>query len=217
MDTEQRKKTLSTGITNLGLDLSETAQDKMLSYLLLLEKWNKTHNLTAIKDFETMITHHLLDSLAVASFINKSTEHVLDLGSGAGLPGIPLALNFPEKNFILLDSNNKKVHFLQHVLAVLAINNSTAIQSRAENFSSPNKFDYIVTRAVGSIHVIITMAKHLLASSGAFLIMKGKKPEEEIRELALNCPGLMVTTHRLNVPYLAEHRHLVEIRGNFDE
>jgi 16S rRNA (guanine527-N7)-methyltransferase len=205
MNTSDLKNLLNQGIVDLGLNITSATQTKLFDYLLLLQKWNKTHNLTAITDLKQMITHHLLDSLAIAPFI-ESEEYILDVGSGAGLPGIPLALIFPEKTFVLLDSNNKKVTFLTYVVAALKLANVKIEHSRAENFHPAINFDCIVTRAVGSLHAIITITQHLIKESGSLLFMKGKNPLQELEEIDST---MMVKVYPIHIPNLNKERHLI--------
>jgi 16S rRNA (guanine527-N7)-methyltransferase len=208
MNNTELKNALNQGIIDLKLNISNEVQDKLIEYLFLLQKWNKIHNLTAITELNQMITHHLLDSLAIAPFINGN--NILDVGSGAGLPGIPLALIFPQKKFTLLDSNNKKIRFLTYIIATLKLTNVTAEHVRAEKFHPITKFDCIVARAVGSLHAIISITRHLIKASGTLLVMKGKRPEHELVEIE---PTLTVQTHTITVPNLGEQRHLISITG----
>lgn len=156
----------------------------LFHYLLLLDKWNAAYNLTAIRDLESMITKHLLDSLAVLPWINGS--HVLDVGTGAGLPGIPLAIAQPEKHFTLLDSNGKKVRFLQEVKRQLGITNLEIVQFRVENYHPTQGFDTVTSRAFSSLEQMIHWTQHLIAEQGIWLAMKGRYPDEEL--VVLNKP-----------------------------
>jgi 16S rRNA (guanine527-N7)-methyltransferase len=196
---------LKNGTEMLRMEISQETQVKFLDYIALLQKWNKLYNLTAITDTNEIIIKHILDSLAIAPFIKG--KNILDFGSGAGLPGIPLALAFPQLNFTLLDSNNKKVKFMNHVVLSLGLKNTKVIQKRSEEFNFSPCFDTIVTRATGSLQEIVKVTAHLLCANGQLLIMKGKYPTDEIKAI----PELSPTVHRLNVPYLEAERHLVEI------
>ncbi len=204
-------KILKTGLEQLvrangrsPLHLDDTAQHKLLEYVELLLKWNKTYNLTAINDPEEIIIRHILDSLAVAPYIQG--ERILDVGSGAGLPGIPLALAFPEKQFVLLDSNNKKIRFLTVVIATLKLNNVTVVQKRVEQYQPKHLFDCIVTRALAAVTEIIKITQHLYNEHGILAAMKGKYPTEELQEIQKH-----VIVHPLKVPLLNEQRHVVII------
>lgn len=191
------------GLKALGLRLDSAP---FMAYLALMEKWNRVYNLTAIKDPETMMVKHLLDSLAIASFIKG--EHVLDIGSGAGLPGIPLALCFPEKSFVLVDSIGKKIQFLATVIRTLRLENVFAIQTRIETYQPPQLFDTITFRALGTITQCLHWSKHLLSPQGRWVAMKGQPPTEELQ--ALDRPFFMQS---YVVPGLDASRCVVCIEG----
>lgn len=182
----------------------------MLDYVQLLVKWNQAYNLTAIRDPKEMITRHLLDSLAILPYLHGKT--ILDVGTGAGLPGIPLAIADPSRQFVLLDSNGKKVRFLQQVIAQLQLKQISAVQDRAEHFASSLRFDSIVARALSEVTDIISKTERLLAKDGQWLLMKGRYPEDELKNLMYKAKVL-----RIEVPGLAEERHLVIVEGNRSE
>lgn len=188
--------------TSLQLDLADNILEKFAIYAQLLIKWNKTYNLTSISSPADILTHHFLDSLAIAPYIGGG-HRVLDVGSGAGLPGIPLALVFPTCKFVLLDSNSKKVNFLSHVVLQLALTNVEVVQERVERFHFPQCFDTIVTRATSTVTEIIQQTLQLICDSsdddgdshtnnlnsankisgGQWLFMKGKYPTAELQAL----------------------------------
>lgn len=168
---------LSTGLITLGLSFPSYAQNQLLYYLKLLQKWNKTYNLTAITDFDKMITHHLLDSLSVSKYLTG--EKIVDVGSGAGLPGIPLAIYFPDKKFTLIDSIGKKTRFISHAVRELGLNNVEVVNGRAEEYQTPNVFDTMIARAVAPIDVLVTIARHLLHKKGVLLMMKSDEVPAE--------------------------------------
>ena len=209
IDENKLLQLLQNGCGVLSLKLSEDAQKKLIDYVFLLKKWNQTYNLTAIDDPEEIILHHILDSLAVTPYIKGM--NILDVGTGAGLPGIPLALALPDKHFVLLDSNNKKTRFLFYVITTLKISNVEIINQRVENYN-PQKtnsfdgFDIIITRAFSSLQDILKKTKRLYNSNGCLLAMKGKVPKEEIEEI--NYP---VIVYNLNIPGLQKERHLIVI------
>ncbi len=198
---------LSRGIAALGLRSSDTQQAQLLEYLTLLCKWNRAYNLTAVREPADMVTRHLLDSLALVPRL--SGHRCIDVGTGAGLPGIPLAIMFPEREFHLLDSNGKKTRFLFQVKTALALSNVTIHHARVEAFTPARGFDVVLSRAFASLLDMVAGAGHLLQPDGVFLAMKGARPEEEIAALAGQCRVLGI--HPLLVPGLDEQRHLVEL------
>ncbi|MGH8369570.1 MAG: 16S rRNA (guanine(527)-N(7))-methyltransferase RsmG [Gammaproteobacteria bacterium] len=195
MDRETR---LASGLRELQLVLVPAAQSRLLAYLELLTKWNTVYNLTAVRDPGQMVTRHLLDSLAIARFLRGG--RVLDVGSGAGLPGIPLALSFPERQFVLLDSNGKKTRFMIQAAAELGLHNVEVVQVRAEDYRPAEPFATVVSRAFASLADFLALTEHLCAPGGCWLAMKGELPTEEINQLpdgfevravnALKVPGL---------------------------
>ena len=171
---------LAQGIAELGLELSPQAQQKLLDYLALLQKWNKVYNLTSIRDAEQMIGHHLLDSLAVLPHLWPGRW--LDVGCGAGLPGLVLAIARPEWKFTLLDSNSKKTSFVQQAIIELGVQNARVNCARVEEMQSDEKFDGIISRAFAETADFVTLTRHLLADKGRWAAMKGT-PEQELQRL----------------------------------
>lgn len=171
---------LSRGIVELGLELGSETQQKLLDYLALLQKWNKVYNLTAIRNAEQMISHHLLDSLAVLPHL--SPGRWLDVGCGAGLPGLVLAIARPDWKFTLLDSNSKKTSFVQQAVIELGLHNVTVCCARVEELQSDQKFDGIISRAFAETADFVTLTRHLLADNGRWAAMKGT-PEQELQRL----------------------------------
>ena len=171
---------LAQGIAELGLELSPQAQQKLLDYLALLQKWNKVYNLTSIRDAEQMISHHLLDSLAVLPHLWSGDW--LDVGCGAGLPGLVLAVARPEWKFTLLDSNSKKTSFVQQAIIELGVQNARVNCARVEEMQSDEKFDGIISRAFAETADFVTLTRHLLADKGRWAAMKGT-PEQELQRL----------------------------------
>jgi 16S rRNA (guanine527-N7)-methyltransferase len=194
---------LAAGISALGLDVAPDAQQRMLDYLALVEKWNKAYNLTAVREPAKMLTHHLLDSLAVLPHVRG--PRVLDVGSGAGLPGIPLAVAQPEWQFTLLDSNHKKTTFLRQAAIELKLNNVDVVCDRVETWASPQPFDTVVSRAFSDLPEFLALAGKLCAGDGVVVAMKGVYPHEELAQVpnefrlcnvvALNVPGLGAERH----------------------
>lgn len=197
--------TLSNGLKALNLSLSSEQQQKLIDYVELLTKWNKTYNLTAIRDRSQMITKHILDSLAIHPYLHG--DRIIDVGTGAGLPGIPLAIVNPEKIVTLLDSNGKKTTFLTHAKASLALENIDVVKSRAEDFQPEQCFDTVLSRAFTSVQNMFKMTAHLGCPDGRFLAMKGRYPAQELAELQKGFEIQQVP--RVDVPGLFEARHLV--------
>jgi 16S rRNA (guanine527-N7)-methyltransferase len=196
---------LSAGIAALGLTLPDGAEQKLLAYLALLDKWNRVYNLTAVRDAERMVSHHLLDSLAAVPYFLG--ESVLDVGSGGGLPGIPLAIARPDVQVTLIDSIAKKTAFLLQAKAELGLANLNVVTSRVEDFRPETGFDVITSRAFSDLKEFVTLSRHLLKPGGCWLAMKGLYPNEEI---ALLPAGVKVSAdHPLVVPGLEASRHLI--------
>jgi 16S rRNA (guanine527-N7)-methyltransferase len=201
---------LAAGIAALGLALPEDAEAKLLAYLALLDKWNRVYNLTAVRDAERMVSHHVLDSLAAVPFFQAGrpdSVRVLDVGSGGGLPGIPLAIARPALQVTLIDSIAKKTAFLLQAKAELGLANLNVITSRVEDFRPASGFDIITSRAFSDLKEFVTLTRHLLKPGGHWLAMKGLMPHEEIASL----PGWVKVSanHALVIPGLGASRHLI--------
>lgn len=194
------------GLSEMRLNLSTAKQQLLLDYMYLLKKWNQTYNLTAITDEMQMVTYHLLDSLTITAYIKGSS--ILDVGTGGGVPGIPLAIFYPEKQFTLLDSNGKKTRFLRHVAHQLGLSNVSVVHSRMEEFATPVSFDTITARAVKSIDSLLQWTPSLLVDNGCWVLMKGVNPHEELQNVTL--PYQVV---KLKVPGLDAKRHVVLINN----
>jgi 16S rRNA (guanine527-N7)-methyltransferase len=198
---------LQRGLIALGLTLERDIQQRLLDYVALIEKWNRVYNLTAIREPEKMVSHHLLDSLAVAPHLHA--RRLLDVGSGAGLPGIPLALANPDMHVALLDSNHKKAAFLNQAVMELKLKNAEVCAERVESWQAQNKFDVIISRAFSDMAEFVRITRHLLAPGGIYAAMKGLHPYEEIDKLP---PGYKVQqVLPLAIPGLEGARHLVLI------
>ena len=201
---------LAAGVAALGLTLPNGAEPKLLAYLALLDKWNRIYNLTAVRDTERMVSHHLLDSLAAVPFFQGGMPKpvsVLDVGSGGGLPGIPLAIARPELQVTLIDSIAKKTAFLLQAKAELGLANVQVVTGRVEDFQPEAKFDVITSRAFSDLKEFVTLTRHLLKPDGHWLAMKGLMPHEEIASL----PSWVKVSanHALAVPGLEASRHLI--------
>lgn len=201
------KEQLFEGVNQLGLAVTSETLMNFIHFVNLLIKWNKTYNLTAITDPEEIIARHLLDSLSIAKYIKGNS--ILDIGSGAGFPGIPCALVFPEKQFVLLDSNGKKTRFMTQAAGELGLTNVLIMQNRVEEYRPQKCFDTITARAFSSLETIVNQTNHLICPEGEILVMKGIYPARELQEI--RAPA---TVLKLTVPGLNEERHLVCIKGS---
>ncbi len=205
------RATLKQGLADIDLSLDDTQIDRLLDYLTLLGKWNKSYNLTAITNPEKMIYYHVLDSLAIYSWVSHS-KTALDVGSGAGLPGLPLAIAMPDSRWSLLDSNGKKTRFMQQALAVCAIDNAVVVQSRVEDYHAAEPFDIIVSRAFTSLTNFADSVAHLCQSKTVMLAMKTGLSKEETGNL--NTVKYSMQESELRVPGIADKRSLVSLRLN---
>ncbi len=199
---------LQRGIAQLGLVVAPEVQQKLLGYLALLQKWNKIYSLTAIRDFEQMVSHHLLDSLAVLPHLWPGRW--LDVGCGAGLPGLVLALMQPEWTFTLLDSNSKKTSFVQQAVIELGLCNVSVCCARVEDWQPMEKFDGIISRAFAETAEFTTLTGHLLAQDGRWVAMKGMPPSQELERLPTDIGVERVI--QLQVPGLDAARCLVILK-----
>ena len=198
---------LNEGLRQAHIALSEDVQKKLLDYLALLQKWNKVHNLTAVRDPEEMVTLHLLDSLSVLPHIKA--KRLLDVGSGAGLPGIPLALCMPELHVTVMDSSHKKASFMRQAKAELGISNLEVVCGRVENYKPEQLYDIVISRAFSDLAEFVALTKHLCAPGAEWLAMKGVYPYDELAQLKIQ-PAQVIP---LNVPGLQAQRHLVFLKA----
>jgi len=175
---EACRKILVSGIAALNVNVTDNQIEQLLCFIKLIEKWNKAYNLTAIRDREEMARLHILDSLAILPYIEGT--RVIDIGTGAGLPGIPLAICLPEIHFTLLDSNAKKTRFVQQVVLELKLKNVQVVHSRVENYHPETAYDAVLTRAFSSLSDIVKLTSHLLNRRGVLLAMKGQNLEAEL-------------------------------------
>jgi len=196
---------LESGIAELDLSLPVGAVDQLLDYLQLLQKWNQAYNLTAVRDPAEMVTRHLLDSLAVAPFLDGN--RFADVGTGAGLPGIPLAIALPHKQFTLADSNGKKIRFVTQAIAELKLGNASALQQRVEAWQPVPLFDGVLSRAFTSLAEMAERCDQLLAPDGRFYALKGTYPVDELS--ALPKRYIVDACHALQVPGEEGSRHLL--------
>ncbi len=208
-DKASLKAQLQAGVDSLGLPLSDEQVEKMMAYLALLVKWNSVYNLTSIRDPEEMVKQHLLDSLSAVHAFTQA-KNVLDVGSGGGLPGIILAIVFPQAAISMIDTVNKKTAFLTQVKAELKLKNVTVHTGRVELLKVEHLFDVITSRAFSELNNFINWSHHLLAEDGRFLAMKGVAPTQEIERLPAGWEVESIET--LKVPSLDVERHLVVVK-----
>ncbi len=199
---------LRVGMDRLGVHADAEQRECLLVFIALLARWNRTYNLTSVRDPGEMVPRHLLDSLSVNDFL--SFDRILDAGTGPGLPGIPLAVLNPSRQFTLLDSNGKKTRFVQQATLELGLDNVRVVRTRLESYRPERKFATIVSRAVSCVSRMLADTEHLLARPGQLLAMKGRFPGNELDSLRTHAP----TVRRLRVPFLDGERHLIEI--NYD-
>ncbi len=202
------KSQLAGGIDELGLSITDNQLEAMLAYLSLLDKWNKSYNLTAIRDPQKMLTYHLLDSLSISSWIQPGAL-VLDVGSGPGLPGIPLAIALPHSRWGLLDSNGKKTRFMQQALAICPVNNAVVVKSRVQDYHAVEPLDIIVSRAYASLDGFAESVAHLMGRETVLMTMKTGLEE---KEAALSPTKYDRQEYDLHVPGISEPRKLVTVR-----
>jgi len=196
---------LAQGIAELDLDISAAIQEKLIAYLALIAKWNRVHNLTAVREDTKMVGVHALDCLAIVPHLRAGS--VVDVGSGAGLPGIPLALLWPQERVVLLDSNQKKTAFLRQAVIELGLNNVEVVCERVELWHPSARFDLVISRAFSDLREFLKLAGNLCSSNGLVVAMKGVFPDEEIAQLPPTFELQSVLP--IKVPGLRAERHLV--------
>lgn len=200
---------LARGLDALHLPVTGEVEKKLLDYVALIQKWNRVYNLTAVREPGKMLTHHVLDSLAVARHI--AGEHIVDVGSGAGLPGIPLALALPRARVTLIETSHKKSTFLKQSVIELGLDNVEVVNARVETWDAPRRFDVVISRAFSDLAEFASLAGHHCAADGVLAAMKGVYPYEEINRLAA---GFRVDkVIGLSVPGVEAERHLVLMRS----
>jgi 16S rRNA (guanine527-N7)-methyltransferase len=201
----QLVEAINRGCQTLGLELDQVALERLGGFVRLLEKWNRVYNLTAVRDPRAMVIRHILDSLAVIPYLHGHT--LLDIGTGAGLPGLPLAIARPDLQVTLLDANAKKLRFVRQAVAELQLRNVRVAQARVQEYQPGRAFDMVISRAVSSLDELYRHSQHLLGESGRMLFMKGALPEQEMATFA---PGrAALHCERLQVPGLDAERHLL--------
>jgi 16S rRNA (guanine527-N7)-methyltransferase len=208
--TQRHAGELAQGAQALGVALSALQQEQLLAYLALLIKWNKAYNLTAVRNPDEMVSRHLLDSLSVVPFVAERGDSWLDVGSGGGMPGVPLAIMFPERRFTLLDSNGKKTRFLTQVKLELKLANLEVVHSRVEEFRPELPFAGICSRAFSSLEDFSNWTRHLGDANTHWLAMKGVHPDDELQ--ALPADFRLQSCEVLRVPGCQGQRHLLILR-----
>lgn len=207
------RQKLEQGLCQAGLDTAENQRQQLLDYLDLLQKWNKVHNLTAVRDPEEMVTLHLLDSLSVLPHI--SGKRLLDVGSGAGLPGIPLAICVPHLQVTVMDSSHKKASFMRQAKAELKLANLEVVCGRVEKHQPPQLFDVVISRAFSDFAEFIALTRHLCAPDGQWLAMKGVYPYDELAQFQAKFADLHeAQVIPLQISGLEAQRHLVFLSPN---
>ena len=198
---------LQNGVQQMGITLTEKQEDDLLAFVDLLRKWNKVFNLTALNREDDMMRLHILDSLAVLPYVNG--KRVIDIGSGAGLPGIPLAIMMPETRFALLDSNGKKTRFITQAFAQLGLKNVEVIHSRVEGYQPDELFDVVMARAFAAAPKAVALIEHLLADDGEIVLLKSKLVGEEVQQTPDNYDKRIEVFH---VPHVDAERNVLILR-----
>lgn len=199
---------LQKALDGLDQELPEGSPEKLATLLSELERWNRKVNLTAVRDRAQMVTLHVQDSLVARRFLEG--RQILDVGCGPGFPGLPLAIAEPEREFTLLDSNNKKIMFVQHVAGLLGLNNVTAVKGRGEDYAPGHRFDTVIARALAALPRLVEIAGHHVREDGVFVALKGRYPAQELEELTTPWSH---EVKELRVPGLEEgSRHAVLLR-----
>ncbi|WP_447825943.1 16S rRNA (guanine(527)-N(7))-methyltransferase RsmG [Aeromonas salmonicida] len=191
-----------------GIVITDTQKTQLVQLVELLHKWNKAYNLTSVRDPDAMLVKHILDSLVVSPHLHG--ERFIDVGTGPGLPGLPLAIINPDKQFVLLDSLGKRINFIRQVIQELGLTNVTPVKSRVEEYQSDVGFDCVLSRAFASLEDMLSWCHHLPSEQGSFLALKGQYPEQELAQLPANIR--LVACHELRVPELEGERHLLEFK-----
>lgn len=198
---------LKTYLAEMKMSATQLQQKQLIGFVEMLNKWNKAYNLTAVRDPEQMLIRHIMDSLTVSPYLEG--ERFIDVGTGPGLPGIPLAIMNPDKQFVLLDSLGKRIRFQKQVQFELKISNITSVESRVETYDPDIKFDGVLSRAFASIQDMLSWCQHLSTEKGTFYALKGQLNQQELQQIPAGFS--LVETIVLHVPRLDEQRHLLKI------
>jgi 16S rRNA (guanine527-N7)-methyltransferase len=217
-----QKQLLIKGAAKMGVELTSLQIEQLMRYIIEFEKWNKAYNLSAVRELEQMIGRHLLDSLSVVPWLrekiglqeklgqNPEWQSIIDVGTGGGLPGIPLSIMFPQINWTLLDSNGKKMRFLFHIKTLLKLDNVSVENRRVESFQPEKKFDAVISRAFASLQDMTEGCSHLLKPEGIFLAMKGLFPQDEMEPIKNKID--LIETIKLKVAATEGERHLLVLQ-----
>ena len=196
-------------LAKTSLQVSTQQVQLLIQYVELLHKWNKAYNLTSVRDPQEMLVKHIMDSLMVGEVLQGKT--FIDVGTGPGLPGIPLAILYPERNFVLLDSLGKRITFLRQVVFQLKLTNAQPIKSRVEDYKAETPFDGVLSRAFSSLNDMVSWCSHLITEDqGQFFALKGKYPTDELADLPKNIN--LVSSHKITVPELIGERHVIILK-----
>jgi 16S rRNA (guanine527-N7)-methyltransferase len=201
------KEQLKELLKQAQITLSESQIEQQLALVGLLDKWNKAYNLTSVRNPKDMLTRHIMDSLAVRQYLQG--QRFIDVGTGPGLPGLPLAIAEPDKEFVLLDSLGKRIRFIRQVCHELKLTNVTPVQARVEDYQNEKKFDGVISRAFASLNDMLSWCEHLPSDKGRFYALKGLYPQEELDELPANYKTESI--EQINVPGIDASRHIVII------
>jgi 16S rRNA (guanine527-N7)-methyltransferase len=209
---QEAKQSLLQGALSQDVELTTSQLEQLFSYISEFDKWNKAYNLSAVRELQQMIPRHLLDSLSVVPWLQQQPDlmSIIDVGTGGGLPGIPLSIMFPERQWTLLDSNGKKMRFLFHIKNLLKLDNVTVENRRVETFQPEQAFDAVISRAFASLQDMTEGCGHLLKKHGLFLAMKGLFPQDEVD--VINDKVELLETHKLVVADTEGERHLLVLR-----
>ena len=196
-------------LAQTSLQISQQQIELLVQYVELLHKWNKAYNLTSVRDPQDMLVKHIMDSLMVGEVLEGTS--FIDVGTGPGLPGIPLAILYPERNFVLLDSLGKRITFLRQVVFQLKLENVQPVKSRVEEYQGETPFDGVLSRAFSSLNDMVSWCSHLVTvENGHFFALKGQYPADELSELPENIS--LVSSHEIKVPELVGERHVIILK-----
>lgn len=205
---QQLRDGLTRLIAKTALSVTDGQVDQLIELVLMLNKWNKAYNLTSVRDPRQMLVRHIMDSILVAPYVNG--EYIADVGTGPGLPGLPLAIMHPSKHFVLIDSLGKRMNFIRQVVHQLGLTNVSVVQSRVEAYQPDRTFDSVLSRAFASLADMVTWCHHLPSAQGQFVALKGQLDPQELQTIPSGYQ--IAATHRIEVPELDAERHVVIVK-----